>query len=249
MDDKFYCLFTSYFEENKKKFRGRLESDYFVFLQFYLRKKLRMTCTEYNIYNKRLYILYIQLFDSPNKYKFLLINGMLERSLYITVVAVYMTEGDSERALKFIHRYKKYLEIKFSEDTINYSLGVYFYYMHDIHNSIKYFNKVSSKNQEFKYKRKIFLLIIYFELNDRVLIETEMKNLYLFGYRLKDDNRFKQWTIVFLKYYRKLLKLKSLKSGDNRTIRFEKNIILKQIENEKQILHNKNWFVEMLKQF
>ena len=247
MDDKYYDTLKRYYENHKEKFRGMLISEYYTYMSSFLRLKILFSKTDSSKYRQKLYNIYTQIFDSKNKYNYLFISGRLEGSLFIQVVTVYLGVGDFERAVKFIGSYKKHLHIEIRDNAYNYALGVYYYYLNDLRTAVTYYNKISNKDPMYRYSRKVALIKLYYELNELFLMETEMKNLYQFSYRYKGNFKNGEMIPILLKYFRMLIKLKSINPRDKRTIRFEKIVIRKQIDNYKNHLHHRTWFLKMIK--
>ncbi|MBK8553451.1 MAG: hypothetical protein IPL53_21250 [Ignavibacteria bacterium] len=235
-DDKYYNLLVSYFNNNREKLKKRIIQSYYAYLNYFLRNKLNNLSKNYTTYQKKLYNLYIQTFNSRDKYKHFVINGLIQNSLYISVASIYLKEGDKENAISFIHKYKKYLHKDLRQDLYNYSMGLYHYNNEEFETAIVFYNKISDKSITLKFNRKAALMRIYFELGDMISLNNEMTNMYQLSYRNKKAGKlYNSRMVTSLKYFRSLIRLKSLKSS-SKNISYEKNVLRKQIE-KMRIIH------------
>lgn len=246
-EDKYYNLLVKYFKNNREKLKGSITISYFSYHYYYLMTKMRYFDKNYATYQNKLYKLFIQTFNKKEEYKNFLNKGLMQNSIYITVASTYLQEGDKDNAIVFINKFKKNLQKDVREDNYNFSMGLYHYYNNEPQKAILYYNKISEKSIVLKFNRRAALLRIYFELDDMISLNNEMVNMYQFSYRNKEAEKLYKYTILkYLKYLRSLIRLKSLKSTGKKNLRYEKNILRKQIENENKSIYQKIWFIKMV---
>ena len=247
LNDKYYNLLVKYFNTHKDKLMGKTLCSFHVYQYYYLNFKLKSYSKNSAIYHKKLYNFYIQIFNSDYSYKSFIFRGLIQNSFYISVLTTFLNEGDNDNAFMFLIKYVNYQHENIRKDTFNYSMGLYHYNINDLTTALTYFNEISDKSATFKYYRKAALMRLYFELGDMVSLNNEMTNMYQFGYRNKEGGKFyKQNIMIYLKYFRLLIRLKSIKSSGKKNLKFEKNILKKQIENEGNLLQQKSWFIKMV---
>ena len=248
-DDKYYDQLERYYRNNKSKFTGVMASTYFTYLHFYLRLKEENVSEYHSEYDKKQYRLYIKIFDSDDKFRYLFINGKLEDSLYLNVISNYLLNGDINRANSFIIKFRNHLNKDSRSDAYNYALSIYHGKMNDYRAAVKYLLRISGKFPLYQYNRKLALVRYYYMLQEYELLETELTNLYQFGYRNKEiGRRFRKAILIFIKYARLLIKLRTDKTLTTKEFKSERQSLKKQIENEKMVLLYKKWFLRMVEE-
>jgi len=244
-DFKYFSEFLNYYKSYKKYFKKEMLAEYQKNVENYLRRVTKYK--EHNIIDaKKLFGIYDSMLmkRNPTDSESLLQNGMLADILFFKSVMAGINVKRYEWIEKFIERYKDSVKGKSSKDVINLSYANYYFCMGEYSLTMNYINKVSYQFSELYLHSKTLLLKTFYEMSDFSPISFEINNVLKY-IRLNKEypKNFRKYFTTFIRYIRKLVKLKESKiplTGSNL------RVLRKELDNEKEYVLDKNWFYEKL---
>lgn len=167
---------------------------------------------------------------------------------FMVIVNLGCTLGKFEWTKEFIEKYGDRLSDENSDDCYNISLANYFLTTKDFKNSIIYSNKVSKKVAHFYYTSRMSMLKCYYEMDDDSGIQYSFDNIKQY---LRRNNSINSYDVQILKpfvsFFSDFLKVKN--SAHDRSLRKDKaGFLIKKIEDYKDILYYRNWFLRKLRE-
>ena len=149
---------------------------------------------------------------------------------------------------EFMDKYGDRLSDENSADCYNISLANYFSTTKDFESSILYSGKVSKKVAHYFYTSRMSILKCYYEMNDESEMHYAFDNIKQY---LRRNNSINSYDVQILKpfvsVFSDLLKVKDC--VHDKSLRKEKaGFLIKKIENYKDILYSRNWFLRKLRE-
>lgn len=144
----------------------------------------------------------------------------------------------------FVKEYKDFLHPDYAKDAYNLSVSKIMYHQKNYDGVYEYLNKVEFKDPFYYFNSKFLLARVYYDTKNFLGVKYIIDNLKQYSRvnkTLKPDQ--KNVIKVFNKYMDELVRISEVKS---QKVNSMKEVLRKQIENEKMLVTNINWFFEKI---
>jgi len=239
--DKLYLeQLTSYLESNESKFSKEKLSHYYNYFVAYYTYKINKGNIEYR---KGLF----EIFKIMSEKKLFLIDNLITDAEYNSVINTSLSLGEQKWVENFIENYKKFLDPEFKNDAYSLAKAKLFFYKKDYENIFAYLNEIKYKDPVYYINSKFLLARVYFDTEKSESMQYVLENLKQYirdKKRLPEDQ--KSAVKIFVQYAASLIRIKELLNKKNK--KPELIILKKEIENNKKLVPNKNWFLEKIEE-
>lgn len=236
-EDKYLNKLINYLKNNESKFTHESLCYYYHYVRAYYVKKLNRG--EKGSLKNAFQIL--KLMKEKNLF---LIEGRITDSEFNSVVNILLPMKEYKWIDEFIEEYKKYLDSPFSKDAYNLAKARLYYGKKDYAEIFRHLNKLDYKEPFYYYNSKFILGRVYFETGDYKALKYILDNLRQYV-RLKNNMTSEQITAIkmYVKYVSSLIKITETSGPESNVLKL---VLKKELDMEKSIVPNKNWFYEKL---
>lgn len=104
--------------------------------------------------------------DNVEKGHYLTSGNFMTHIFYMNVVITGLEAGENEWIKNFIEKHKAELDKENIDNTVNFSLAFYFYYLKEYDKALEYAALVGVDDLSYKHQLKSFYLKIFFDMNE-----------------------------------------------------------------------------------
>ena len=248
-DEKYVKEFTSYFNDNRNKFRGRMLYNYYIYIESYYR--LRVSGDNYTASDEErtmLHDTYNLLFFKTGyflKYTVESEEGIIPQFIFDCAVDNALMLGKINWAEEFTETYIKYTDPLIRKSLHNLCLAKIYFYEKKYSYALNRLAEISFTDEKFYRSSKMLYAMIYFESGDYRSMEHIIENLKSYVLIKKLPEQVKRKARLFNRYIGLLLKLNT-KSYKNHRNSLQTTI--RELEMNKNNLYYRKWITEKLKQ-
>lgn len=179
-----------------------------------------------------------ELFRWGLKENAMLDDGVLSRITFINIVTNGNLLGEYDWIEKFIHEYKEYLEEKYRDDLVHYSLARLHFEKGDYSTAMQLFRQVEYDDILMNLNAKLMQFKMFYEQNELDLVESLLENMrnYLVRKKVVGYHRANYKNIIRLT--KKMLKINPYSQS-------QKTKLLREIE-EANPLAERKWLLKQL---
>ncbi len=237
MKDNYLKELVDYLKKNEKKFtRKNLSYYYYYVLEYYI-VKLNSGQTEY----RKSAFECIRLMKEK---KLFLIDDVITDTEYNNVINIVLPLKKYAWLSDFIEEYKEYLDPSFSKDAYNLGKAKLLYDKKDYDKVFQHLNEVEFKDPNYYYNSKFIMGRVSYEMRNITGLQYIITNLrqYL---RVKENLVPQQVSAIktFNNYMTDLIKILDSHPSEKKTLKL---ILKKELDNNRTIVPNKNWFYEKI---
>lgn len=237
LDDKYLSLLVGYLKSKEKRFHKKNLIYYYHYVTQYFIKKINMGLIEYR---QKAFDMYKYMRER----RLFLIDNIITDFEYNNVANTSLSLKEYDWLESFIEEYKKYLDPNFANDAYNLAKSKLLFHKKDYNNIFEYLNKVEIRDPNYYSHSKFLLGKVYFDLNNINGVKYIVDNLkqYL---RIKKSMSDEQADIIkiFIHYIMDLVKIRESNSSSKKSLKL---ILKKELDNEKKIVPNKDWFYKKI---
>ncbi|MDQ3021011.1 MAG: hypothetical protein M3R36_10630 [Bacteroidota bacterium] len=238
-DDKYLTELLDYLNANEKKFTKENLSYYYHYVRTYYIVKINSGQSKY----LQPAFDIIKLMEAKRLF---LIDNIITDMEFNSVVNMVLPLKEYEWLNDFIDEYSKYLDPSFSKDAYNLAKAKMLYEKKEFEKIYSHLNEVEFRDPNYYYNSKFIMGRVNFEMKNLNGVKYIISNLrqYL---RTKEILTPDQIAAIktFNKYMTNLIELFESESSKKKSLR---TILKKELDNEKKIVPNKNWFYEKLEE-
>ncbi|MEZ4690013.1 MAG: hypothetical protein R3A12_07460 [Ignavibacteria bacterium] len=179
-----------------------------------------------------------------NKKRLFIIDNTITDMEFNSVINTVLALKEYKWVKNFIEEYKEFLHPDFANDAYNLSVSKLLYHKKDFDGVFEHLNKVEFKDPFYYYNAKFLLARVHYDTKNYMgvtYITENLKQYSRFNKFLKPDQ--KSVIKIFNKYMNELIKLSEMNIKKRKSM---KSILRKQLENEKALVTNINWFYEKI---
>ncbi|MBK8553574.1 MAG: hypothetical protein IPL53_21945 [Ignavibacteria bacterium] len=238
MDDKYLRELKSYLKIKGEKFRKDKQSYYYHYVTQYYIQKINMGMVEYR---RPVF----EIYKIMNDGKLFLKDDIITHFEINSVANIALALKEIGWLEKFLDSYEKHLDPVFAIDAFNLAKAKILFYKKDTKNIFKYLNSISVKDPNYYSHAKFLLGRINFELKNITGAKYIVDNLKQYLRVGKALTAGQKDTIRIYNYFlTELIKVYESKSENKNSL---KVIFKKELDNEKKLVPNKDWFYETVK--
>ncbi len=237
MDDRYLKQLIKYLDLKGRRFKKNKLSYYYHYISQYYIQKINMGQIQYRPKVFEIYRIMKQenLFLKDNTLSHLEYNNVCNISL-----ALKKFDWNEE----FIEEYRKYLDPVFAKDAYNLAKAKLHFYKKDYDNIFQYLNNVDFKDPTFYSHSKFLLGRIYFDMKNITGAKYIVDNLKQYIRISKSLIPEELSSIkVFIHFLNELVKVYECNVSERKSM---KVILKKELDNEKRLVPNKDWFYESI---
>ncbi len=237
MDDKYLNLLITYLKDKGNRFKKNNLKYYYHYITQYYIKKTNLGLIEYR--EKA-----FNFYKFMRKRKMFVIDNIITDFEFNNVVNTSLALKEYDWLDSFVEEYRKYLEPNFAKDAYNLAKAKLMFGRKDYKNIFRYLNNVDFKDANYYAHSKFLLGRVYFDMeniNGAKYIVTNLRQ-YL---RIKKSITTEQAETIRIFYYylNGLIKIYESKAASKKSLKI---IFTKELDNEKKLVPNKNWFYEKI---
>ena len=237
MDDKYLNLLTAYLKDKGKKFKKNNLKYYYHYITQYFIKKTNLGQIEYREKTFNFY-------KYMRKEKLFVIDNIITDFEFNNVVNTSLALKEYNWLESFVEEYKKYLAPNFVKDAYNLAKAKLMFGRKDYKNIFQYLNNVDYKDANYYAHSKFLLGRVYFDMENINGAKYIVANLKQYLRKRKSITAEQADTIkIFYYYLNELVKIYESKTASKKSLKI---ILAKQLDNEKKLIPNKNWFYEKI---
>lgn len=237
LDDKFLYGLIDYIKIKENRFHKKNLAYYYHYITQYYIKKINMGMIEYR--KKAL-----EMYKYMKEKKLYLMDNIITEFEYNNVTNTALSLKEYVWLESFQEEYRKYLNPNFADDAYNLAKAKLLFHKKDYSNIFQYLNKIDVKDPGYYAHSKFLLGKVYLEMNNINGVKYIMDNLkqYL---RIKKTISEDQSDIItiFIYYMKGLLKIHESSIASKKSLKL---ILKKELDNEKKLVSDKNWFYEKI---
>ncbi|HMQ67664.1 MAG TPA: hypothetical protein PKA90_01910 [Ignavibacteria bacterium] len=236
-DDLYVEELKRYLKSNENKLDMNKLNYYYHYIRAYYVVKINSGKIQYR---EDLF----EIFKLMNKKRLFIIDNTITDMEFNSVVNTVLALKEYKWVNNFIEEYKEYLHPDFANDSYNLSVSKLLYHKKDFDGVFEHLNKVEFKDPFYYYNSKFLLARVHYDTKNYMgvtYITENLKQYSRFNKFLKSDQ--KSVIKVFNKYMNELLRLTEMNLKKRGSM---KTVLRKQIENEKTLVTNVNWFYEKI---
>ena len=239
--DKIYLTeLKEYLKENRKKFDKSSLSHYYNYLIAYYTLQINKGNIEYrnDIF---------QIFEFMLTKDLFVIDNIITEQEYSTVINNSLALGEFEWVNKFINKYKRKLDREIAAEAFNLAMAKLHFYKKDYEKMYPHLNEVKFINPGYYIHSKLLLARVYFDTKNLKSLVYVVENLRQY---LRSKSNLQEELIsvvkIFNKYVSSLLKI--LEINEVKKKKTELMVLRKELDNNKKLVPNKNWFYEKIEE-
>lgn len=236
-DDLYVEELKRYLNLNENKIKKDKLNYYYHYIRAYYVSKINQGQTDYR---EDLFEI-IKLMDKKDLF---IIDNIITDMEFNSVINTALALKEYIWISKFTEEYKKYLHPDFANDAYNLSVSKILYHKKDFDGVFEHLNKVEFKDPFYYFNAKFLMARVHYDTKNYLGVRYITDNLRQHSRvnrLLKPDQ--KNVIRVFIKYMDELVKIAELNSKKRRSM---VSVLRKQIENEKTLVTNINWFYEKI---
>lgn len=181
-----------------------------------------------------------ELYRQGLEQKILLDEGALSRYTFINVVTIGTNLSEFDWLEFFINDYQQYLEEKYRENAVSYSLGRLYFFKKEYDESMKHFSQVEYDDILMNLNAKIMQIQMFYERDELDVLESLLESVRTYLVRKKVIGYHRANYKNIIRLTKKLVKINPFSKA-------QRNKLRKEIE-EADPLTKKKWLLEMLEE-
>ena len=237
MDDKFLNKLTDYLKNKGSKFHTNNLKYYYHYITQYYIKKTNLGQIQYR--EKA-----FEFYKYMREKKLFIIDNIITDFEFNNVVNISLALKEYDWLDCFVEEYKKYLDPSFAKDAYNLAKAKLMFGRKDYKNIFQYLNNVDFKDANYYAHSKFLLGRVYFDMGNINEAKYIVDNLKQYLRTKKEITSEQAETIKIFYYY--LNELVKIIESDSESKKSLKIIFTKELNNEKKLVPNKNWFYEKI---
>lgn len=238
MDDRYLQELKDYLKIKGEKFRKDKRSYYYHYITQYYIQKINMGKVEYR---KPVF----EIYKIMSEGKLFLKDNIITHIEINNVANIALALKEIDWLENFLKSYEKHLDPVFAIDAFNLAKAKLLFYKKDTTNIFQYLNSVGVKDPNYYSHAKFLLGRIYFDLKNITSAKYIVDNLKQYlrvGKALTAEQ--KDTIRIYNHFLTDLIKVYESKSTNKNSM---KVIFKKELDAEKKLVPNKDWFYDAVK--